>query len=139
VGTWTLIGTDTPSLAISASGPSACAFGAPVTAYNLTSEGITVRADGTAKQLLIEGLADPTQQLVMGYNTSTNRSIIQSIKQGTSNEPLDLNPNGGDVTVGGTQSIVSYITSGAGTCTPTGQIITLKTASGTAFNVQACN
>ena len=53
-------------------------------------------------QVVIEGFSNANQQLMLGYNTSSNYGSIQSIKQGTSAEPLALNPGGGNVGIGNT-------------------------------------
>ena len=64
---------------------------------------LTVTKDSSIQlpsQLTIQGATNGSQQLVLGYNTTSDFAAIQSIKQGTAEEPLLLNPFGGAIGVG---------------------------------------
>jgi len=56
------------------------------------------------QQHVIEGSTNTNQQLLIGYNTSSNYGSIQAILQGTAAEPLYLNPAGGNVGVDNTSA-----------------------------------
>jgi hypothetical protein len=67
--------------------------------------GLVVNQDGTGgNQILIGGVANPNQQMYLGYNTSTDIGSIQVNKQGTGTKTLSLNPSGGGVCIGCTAS-----------------------------------
>src|SRR5579859_667515 len=69
---------------------------------------ITIAADGNAgayngsTQFAIQGVGNPNQMLVIGYDTTNNKGYIQPANQGVAYEPLLLNPNGGNVGIGTT-------------------------------------
>lgn len=44
------------------------------------------------------------KQLILGYHVTANYGVIQAIHQGTAVRPLIINPNGGNVGIGGTTS-----------------------------------
>ncbi len=94
-----IVGTVTPLVNVNTN--------AVVTATTSANPGlaaVNIRSDyagGTdARQLLIQGAAHNNQQLEIGYNTTTDVASIQSINQGTGDEPLLLNEAGGRVGVG---------------------------------------
>ena len=61
--------------------------------------------DGTVSvpaQLSVRGHTNTNQQLLIGYNTTSDYGSIQAIKQSVSNMPLALNPSGGYVGIGTT-------------------------------------
>jgi hypothetical protein len=65
----------------------------------------TLSGDGQysgTPQLLLTGAANANQTLAIGYNTTSDYSFIQSTKQSVANEPLALNPSGGNVGIGTT-------------------------------------
>lgn len=138
---WRLLAPDANSQAIIAIGPSACLYNSPVASYNLNSASTGSFAtdygvSGQPSQLVLQGTTDGLKQLLLGYNTSTNKGVIQALRQGTGLTPLDLNPNGGIVTANG-RGIITHGTTTSGTCTVT-KIVTLYTADGTAFTVPTC-
>ena len=57
---------------------------------------------GGTNQLVINGASNANQQLQIGYDTSHDYALLQSVKQGTAYEPLLLNPSGGNVGIGTT-------------------------------------
>lgn len=108
----------------------------------LTVDGVTLGTTGTSayiagdsalgQQMTIAGHSNNNQQLVMGYSTTGNYAEIQSILQGTIQEPLNLNPGGGNVGIGtnaaptqkldvkGTINATSLSVAGAGGVSGTG-------------------
>ena len=82
-----------------------------------TTGPLTIASDAASgTQLTIQGIADPNKQLTIGYNIAGEYSVMQSVWQGHAFEPLQLNPNGGNVTIGNWW-----------TNTPTGETLTLAT------------
>ncbi|GIH15131.1 hypothetical protein [Rugosimonospora africana] len=65
---------------------------------------LTVRADSAsskdARQILVQGGANASDQLTIGYHTGSDYGSIQAVTQGTGARPLLLNPLGGGVTIG---------------------------------------
>jgi len=64
---------------------------------------LTIARDNSSavpSQFMIQGLTNGNQQLVIGYNTTSDFAAIQSIKEGTAAEPLLLNPFAGAIGVG---------------------------------------
>jgi hypothetical protein len=57
---------------------------------------------GTASQLMIRGNTDTTERLLIGFDTTNNRSTLQSYTTSTAQGPLLLNPSGGLVGIGTT-------------------------------------
>jgi len=58
---------------------------------------LTVAKDNSnifPNQFMIQGSTNGKQQLLLGYNTTSDFASIQSVKQGTALEPLLLNPLG---------------------------------------------
>jgi hypothetical protein len=51
-------------------------------------------------QWVLRGQSNNNQQMLIGYNTTLDYGSIQVVKQGSSAEPLYLNPLGGFVTIG---------------------------------------
>lgn len=81
-------------------------------AANSFSVGVTpaitfIGDDTTAapKQVVIKGLSNGNQQVLIGYNTSSDYGSIQAIKQGTAVEPLSLQPSGGGLLINGTAAV----------------------------------
>lgn len=57
-------------------------------------------ASAEPQQLLIQGNSNTNQQIVIGYNTTSDYGSIQAVKQGTANEPLVLQLAGANVGIG---------------------------------------
>ena len=79
------IGTTNPSAKLEVAGPA------------------TITSDNSGvPQLLMRGATNNAQQLLIGYNTSSDYAYIQATKTGIANEPLALNPSNGNVGIGTT-------------------------------------
>lgn len=65
------------------------------TVYSLGDDATT-----TPSQYIVQGASNGNQQLLLGYNTTSDYGSIQAIKQSTGVQTLRLNPTGGSVTVG---------------------------------------
>ena len=55
---------------------------------------------GGAQQILIKGASNANQQLLFGYNTSSDYANVQAILQGTGYKPTFISPAGGGAGVG---------------------------------------
>lgn len=68
--------------------------------------------DGVPSQLMIQGVADPKQQLLVGYYNLppgfAGFGVIQATYQNVENTPLSLNPLGGQVLINTPNSGVPY-------------------------------
>ena len=53
-------------------------------------------------QLMIRGNSNNTQQLLLGYNTTSDYGSVQAVLNGTAYKSLALNPSGGNVGIGTT-------------------------------------
>ena len=98
--------------------PGAIGSGTPSTGSFTTG---TFNADSVgvaSAQISVKGASNSNQQLLIGYDTTNNVGIIQSVFQSTAYEPLNLNPNGGVVNVGAGLSATGAIS--ATTTTKTG-------------------
>lgn len=62
--------------------------------------GLADSASAAPAQVTAQGSSNGNQELLIGYNTTSDFGSIQAIKQGTGGEPLKLNPAGGAVVVG---------------------------------------
>jgi hypothetical protein len=58
--------------------------------------------------LILKGAGDNNKQCLFGYNTSTNSAYIQSVWQSHSTTKLNLNPSGGDLTIGNASSAILW-------------------------------
>jgi Chaperone of endosialidase len=115
-------------------GPGGMQWGGPVNAayQGLSNVGhLTVVADsgaGIPAQLLVVGVSNVNQQLLIGYNTTSDYGSIQAVKQGSANEPLILNAAGGHVGIG--KSAPAYALDVVGDCNITGAFRVNGTAIG---------
>jgi hypothetical protein len=74
---------------------------------------ISVQADvssdaSASSQIIIKGKSDNAYQLLLGYNTTSNNGYIQSVWQSHSTTKLNLNPSGGDLTIGNASSAILW-------------------------------
>lgn len=77
----------------------------------------------TGAQLQVAGATNGNKQLLFGFDTTNNFGFFQAIFQGTSNEPLVLNPGGGDVRIGQITQTGSALLSVNGSIAGTGAAI----------------
>jgi hypothetical protein len=69
-------------------------------AGSIVASGTLGLTSDSTEQIVIKTLTDTNRQLLIGYNYSSNQSVIQSVQQGVSYRNIALNPNGGNVLVG---------------------------------------
>lgn len=104
------IATITPNngLTYSLAGSTATLGLGAITPTSITTTGtVSINSEASGVGFLTIGQATTTNplQLLFSSNTSTNAFNIQSVRQGLAYEQLNLNPNGGSVTIGGTLNI----------------------------------
>jgi len=80
------IGTATPAAKLDVAG-------------NIVASGTLSLTSDSTEQITIKTLTDTNRQLLIGYNYSSNQSVIQSVQQGVSYRNIALNPNGGNVLI----------------------------------------
>ncbi len=76
---------------------------APGSKLHVVGSATNLQADNASSdpfQLQITGLTNPNQQVLIGYNTTSDYGGIQAIKQTVASMPLVLNRGGGNVGVG---------------------------------------
>ncbi|MDE2079070.1 MAG: tail fiber domain-containing protein [Patescibacteria group bacterium] len=90
----------------------------PASMLNIYGGSFTVDQDTSAAppgQIAIRGKSNQNQQLLIGYNTTSDYGAIQAIKQGTGYEPLALQQGGGNVGIGTTTPGAPLTLSNSGT------------------------
>jgi hypothetical protein len=72
------------------------------------------KISGGNAQFTIQGLTDPNKLLGFGFDTTNNFAWMQAVRYSTANVPLKLQPNGGDLVLGGANSVVTLSPTGTG-------------------------
>jgi hypothetical protein len=82
----------------------------------------------TPTALLIQGAGNANQQMLVGYNTTSDYGSIQAVRQGTAYEPIILNASGGNVGIGTTTPSVALQ---VGNSSISGSVAEFQNSSGT--------
>ena len=128
--------------------PSAVSMGALTATTGTFSnalQGQTVKAQidqagSTPAHFIAEGNSNTNQQLLIGYNTTSDFGSIQAIKQGTSAEPLQIQPLGGLTNTGGDFSVATSkftASSATGNVTIAGSALLSSSAGGLGYTTGA--
>jgi hypothetical protein len=114
-------GVETEKMRITSSGNIGIGTTTPIVKLHAIGN-IIAQSDDSAtapSEFIARGNLNTNQQLLMGYNTTLDYGSIQAIKQGTSVEPLGLQPVGGNVGIG-TTTPTSLLSLASGTTSANG-------------------